>query len=525
VHPATPSWLQSSRAATLLAAACGLVSGIVFIADPWGLLLWVALVPFFATVWATGLRLSMLWRVCLAWALPFHLCGLVHMTKLHSLEWRGLSWGQSLGVAYGSWIAMSTLLALGVVAWGLVIGALRPRGAARWVAPVALWVAMEWAQRHVPLALPWNTLAVSQAPFPAVTQIAAVTGSLGVTALLVLVNNAIALAVFERRFRACALAVALAVLNSLVGLAFLATRPPRAHDTGVSVRIVQGNIAPELAWKPEAIFELLGVFQSMTLEAAKDHPRAILWTETALPADVAHTPMLDETMRALARQTGASIGLGALGVRDGRYQNTFGFYPPGGGPSSWYAKRHLVPFGEYTPGGALLRPLLAASGLLAANTLPSDVLAGDSDAPLEAAGLRWGPLICFETMFPELTRASVRAGANVVVEVTNDAWFKDSTALVRHDDHGALRAVETRRFVVRGANTGVSSVIDPYGRVLVRSARAARATLAAEIWPVEPLTPYARLGEWLAAASFACLALAALDRLRQARQGGGSGAE
>lgn len=490
-------WLRVYRSDFALAALSGLATGIAFLSEFGGLAVWFSAVPLFVAIWRDELKLKRLLKIAFAWATPFHLCALAHAANLHSLEWRGLSYPQSLLVAYvGAWFGLSFILTLSSLVWATCLAFTRPSGGYRHIVPVFLWVLLEFLQRVIPLSVPWNTLAVTQAAFPSVIQISSITGSLGVSALIIAANNSIALALLNKKWVSAAPALVLALLNAILGKAFLSTRPVPSPGTGVSVQILQGNIEPERAWKPEAIFELLGVFQQLTEQASASHPNVILWTETALPANLRGTPMLNAALGLLARQSKATIGLGALGVENQQMQNTLEFYDPSGAPVVHYAKRRLVPFGEYTPGGAVLRPLFASVGLLAGNTLSGDLLPGATAAPLPAASLKWGPLICFETIFPDLARDSVAQGANVLVEVTNGAWFKKSAALLRHHEHGVLRAVENRRYLIRAANTGVSGAIDPYGRQLARTPICEKAIVSAEIWPVEEQTLATRLGDW-----------------------------
>lgn len=521
-RPLVVSRSPASLSDLALAGGSGLISGLAFIQAQGGFLLWCSLVPFFYALWRGDWQWDRLWRLALAWSLPYNLCGLFFLTNLHSLEWRGLTYAQSLIFAYGAaWVGVSLLLVPALLAWCYGLYRLRPQGLWRLVLPVVLWVLMEWAQRHVPLALPWNTLALSQASYPPVIQLAALTGSLGISALMVLVNNALALSLLSRRWRMAALAVGLAAANLLAGRAYLASRPEPVPGTGVTVAVIQGNIRPDVNWSPSSFTEMLTTFREMTVQAslATPRPQLIVWPESALPVDVPHTPWLDQLLRDLARSTNAALAVGALEVRpdDQRIQNNLGLYDPAGGPTQWYHKRHLVPFGEYTPGGGIIKPVLSAMGLDAANTLPADAMPGEWPGPLRAATLHLGPLICFETVFPHVVREAVTAGADALIEVTNDAWFKSSIALVQHNGHGTLRAVENHRYAVRAAITGISAVIDPYGRQLATSRANEQTIVTGEIWPMKAMTPYGRFGDWFVGVCGGLLVVfAALERRRSA---------
>jgi apolipoprotein N-acyltransferase len=494
--------LTSDRA-RWIAAGSGLVSGLVFTHPAFGWLLWLSLVPFFMTLWAGDWQWRRLWRLCLAWAVPFNLCGLYFLTRLHSLEWRGLSYAQSLIFAYGaSWVGVTLLLVPALLAWGYALYRLRPTGAWRFVTPVVLWVCMEWAQRHVPLAMPWNILALPQVTMPPLIQVAALTGTLGVSALVVACNNALALALLEGVWRQAAVVLGVGAANALGGWAYLASRPVPAAGSGVPVALIQGNIRPDVNWQPSAFADMLGTFETLTREAAIRKPKLIVWPESSLPVDVPHTPWLQQRLQDLARDSGATLAVGALQLRteDHRLQNALGFYAPDGAKTPWYYKRHLVPFGEYTPGGNVLKPALLAIGLSAANTLPSDAMPGDWPGPVLVQGLRLGPMICFESIFPDVVSEAVAAGADTLIEATNDAWFKDSVALAQHNAHATYRAVENHRWMMRAAITGISAIIDPYGRTVASAPANTQAVVQGEVWPVSERTPASRWPDWFVAA-------------------------
>lgn len=508
----------TSRRAGWLVAGSGLVSGLVFTHPSLGWLLWVSLVPLFLALWAGDWRWSRLWRLCLAWSVPYNLCGLYFLTKLHSLEWRGLSYAQSLIFAYGaSWLGVTLLLVPALIAWGYALYRLRPVGAWRYVTPVALWVVMEWAQRHVPLAMPWNLLALPQVPFPPVIQVAALTGSLGVSAFVVACNNALALGFLEGFGRPAVVALGLTAANAVGGYAYLASRPTPTSGSGVPVALIQGNIRPDQNWSPSSFGDMLGTFERLTRQAAGHKPRLIVWPESSLPVDVPHTPWLLQRLQDLAHESGATLAVGALQIRseDHRLQNALGFFDPHGATPPWYFKRHLVPFGEYTPGGNVLKPALLALGLSAANTLPSDAMPGDWPGPVAVQGLQLGPLICFESIFPDVVADAVAAGADTLIEATNDAWFKDSVALAQHNAHAALRAVENHRYTMRAAITGISAIIDPYGRTVAAAEPNVEAVVQGEVWPVSERTPASRWPDWFVGASALTVAAGAVAGRRR----------
>jgi apolipoprotein N-acyltransferase len=247
------------------------------------------------------------------------------------------------------------------------------------------------------------------------------------------------------------------------------------------IGVVQGNIAQDLKWSPEMQKEILAnyVGQSQGLKK-KDHPLLVVWPETALPFYPTAHPLL-QSVRDLAVQGQISLlagapwfeedssngaGPGDAGVKSGgsgqalrRYYNSALLFDASGKIVDKYFKSHLVPFGEYVPLKKFLpflAPVVEAVG---------DFSSGTIQRPLTCQNARIGVLICFESIFPEIARKWVGVKANVLVNLTNDAWYGRSSAPYHSLAMTVLRAVETRRSLVRAANTGFSGFIDPLGRV------------------------------------------------------------
>jgi apolipoprotein N-acyltransferase len=216
--------------------------------------------------------------------------------------------------------------------------------------------------------------------------------------------------------------------------------------------------------------EILGILEETTLAAAATKPDLILWPEAVLPWAVNGDATLHAWTEALAARVGRPLLLGSIAQGPARppdeawYNGAFVADPTGGLQPAYYAKRRLVPFGEYVP----LRPLLG--------WMKKFVPIGDTDfrtgddagtmiVRLRGQATAFGPLICYEDTFPLLARASVRAGADVLAVLTNNAWFGEGGAAYQHAAHSVLRAVETRRPVLRCGNGGWSGWIDEFGGI------------------------------------------------------------
>ncbi|MNL27333.1 Apolipoprotein N-acyltransferase [compost metagenome] len=193
-------------------------------------------------------------------------------------------------------------------------------------------------------------------------------------------------------------------------------------------------------------------------------------------------------------------------------------FGPDGRNLGWDAKKHLVPFGEYLPWRNTLPPIWAQT-FTQLNLMAVDMTPGERPIPFTTSFGRVGSNVCFDSIFPDVMRNTARAGAEMFVLVTNDAWYKKTMALQQHLAHGVLRAVENRRPFLQAANTGASAVVDHTGRIVAKAPTWEPAAVMAEVRPVSEQTPYTRYGDWL---SWVLMAGAAAFVVRAARPAPGA---
>jgi len=404
-------------------------------------------------------------------------------------------------------LAMLVVLGLaGYVAlyWGAVSAALAwlrrrfgPR--ALWLAP-ALWVAAELARTYLLSGFPWGLLGYVPYRRLAVIQLAAWTGVYGVSALLVLVNTAIAWAALARRARSVALAglvSALAIGGALaVGWARLAGPPAPTIPVG----LVQGNIPQAVKWDAAYRETTLRIYADLTREVAPGS-RLVVWPEAAVPAYVRLDPAVLTWTASLSASVGAPLLVGSVDVeqqgRAVRYLNSAFLVEPRG-LRARYDKMHLVPFGEYVP----LKRLLFFVEAIAAEI--GDFTPGRRAAVFPLEGAPFGTVICYEVIFPDLFRRFAAEGASFMTNITNDAWFGDSGGPLQHLAMVPLRAVENRIAVVRAANTGVSAFVGPDGAIESTIPLERRGVLRRDVPVRAGGTFYTRVGDLFA---YACAAL------------------
>lgn len=372
----------------------------------------------------------------------------------------------------------------------------------------AAFVALEWLRGWFLSGFPWLTLGTSQAPASPLAGFAPLLGAYG-TSLAVVLAAALIAALFETRLSRArvALAIAVAVIFASGGLAKrLSWGEPSGEP--LTIALLQGNVPQSLKWRDEVRAKTLADYRDMVLAVKA---RVVVLPETSLPAFLDELPRdYLEELRAHAREARKDILLGTVerefrGGRDYDYYNSLvNLTDPG---QRGYRKRHLVPFGEYIPPGF--------KWILAVLQIPLSDFASPTGKPqvLRAAGRRFGVAICYEDIFGEEV-IELLPEAEILVNVSNDAWFGESFAADQHLQASQMRALEASRWMVRATNTGATAAIDERGEVVARLSAFTRGTLVYAVTPRTGSTPYVRWGNYAALALAAALAFVALRAAR-----------
>jgi apolipoprotein N-acyltransferase len=485
-----------------VALTAGVMLHLAYPRPGWDLLGWVSVAPVLAlAATARSPRRAFLegWLAGVAFFLPL-LRWITHsMTTFSALSWPAAN---LVLVALAAYLALYWGGVAGAVAW--LRGPLGP--AAVWLAP-ALWVAGELARTHALSGFPWGLLGYTPSERLAVIQIAAWTGVYGVSFLLALVNTAAAWVLLERTWRAAATSalVAAATTGATLGVGIAHSAPTTGS---LPVALVQGNIDQAIKLDRAYQRETLEVHGELTRQAGPGN-RLIVWPEAAVPAYVSYEPWVLAWLARLSAEVGTPLLVGAPDARDEgratRYLNSALLVDPSG-PRARYDKMHLVPFGEYVP----LRGLLFFVEAIAAEI--GDFSPGRDRVIFPLQGAPFGTVICYEVIFPELFRGFVRGGARLMVNITNDAWFGDSSGPLQHLAMVPLRAVENGVAVARAANTGVSALIHPSGRVEPQLGLFRRGVLRVDVPLRAGETFYTRYGDLFAYAMSAVTAAALAAR-------------
>ncbi len=327
-----------------------------------------------------------------------------------------------------------------------------------------LWGGMEMAQGTLFTGFSWLTLSAAMAPWPATIQGLAYVGEYWQSALFAACAAWLALGRQSRQ----SLVLGVATSVGLLIWGIWAVNMPLAEAPRIRVALIQGNIDQSIKWNKAYQEHTVYEYLRLTRKELSPKPDLIIWPETATPFYLQEDNALARQIREFVRDNRLLLLTGTpryavdLATGEVTYANSAFLLGPTGETIAFYDKEHLVPFGEYVPFGDLF-PFISR---LAVGLGDGEFTPGNNPAPLRWNHLALGMLICYEIIFPNLSQERVQFGANLLVTISNDAWFGLSSAPRQHLHQAVLRAVEQGRFVVRATNTGITAVIDPRGRRL-----------------------------------------------------------
>lgn len=456
--------------------------------------------------WIAGLLTALLWVLSIP---PFDFAEAAYVAFIPVLLWfssgpaRRLVVAVSLVTAFAAWLAiliwlrhitlggtflLAAILSAVHLPWFILAARLQPGIAgqafplrvAGCLALAGAWVVLEWVRSWLLWGFPWAPLALSQWERPVVLQVAAWTGAYGISFLLIAFNACVAQTLWIRatsRTRRLLtgwfspdLYLALGLLAGCIVLFFKCLPRPDSATGQFIAGVVQPYIPAELKWDDARELENQQILWRMTRFVGQTECEVLLWPEAATPWPVVGNEAMCEQIESLSRELGKPVLMGNLaylesvvsrGGADVWQNGIFLVDPERGLSTDYYAKRELVPFGEYVPEPfGFINKVVPLGGQCVPGSDPGLI-------PLAAGGREWkvGPLVCYEDVFPVLARDSVRAGAELVFVATNNAWYGEEGCAEQHAAHSVLRAVENRRPVLRCGNGGWSGWIDAYGTI------------------------------------------------------------
>jgi apolipoprotein N-acyltransferase len=491
------------RSSIFLALLSGTLLFLSFPKYGTGLAAWIAFIPLLHVLRATK---------------TFHgflagfVAGLIaHVGLIHWIAYVVVNYGYlPLPVGIAVMMLLSAYLALYVALFSAGVVFFNRRGISPVIAAPLLWTSLEYAKSHFLTGFPWVNLGYSQYSYTYIVQIADITGVFGVSFVIVLVNALIydaLVAVWMQRNRkqsgrravmrivACGILVFALVVYGIYRTRDIDRSVLQAPQLPVS--LVQGNIDQGVKWHPGFQHETIQIYKKLTLQAAPAGGGLIVWPETATPFFFQDQDEMHREVVSLPLTTGSRLLFGSPSYeRDVTgivLRNSAYLLSADGRIAGRYDKVHLVPYGEYVPLRRFfpfIRKLTAGIG---------DFQRGAGYEPLTMHGTgperKLGVMICYEGILPEAGRAYRRKEASLLVNITNDAWFGDTSAPHQHLSMTTFRSVENRMYTVRAANTGISAIIDPAGRIISRTNLFERTTIQGAVRFMSGNTLYAASGD------------------------------
>ncbi len=479
----------------LLSIASGLILALALPRPGTWVAAWIGLVPIMLALRGMGA-----WRA--------GVCGLITGLVYYGII---LHWISLFG--YLPWFLLITYQALYIAIFAAIYVRLQPTkiGWLGYAAVPAAWVTLQFIRTLGTYAFTWGSFAHTQADNLLVAQIASITGPWGIDFLVCLVNLVLATAVFGPLRKTAPIATACVLIAATCAFGFVSLNTKNTESNAKPIAIIQGGVSAGFDAPPDYTQRAWNIYKSLTTHIAKNRPEVIVWPETSLPADIS-TPPWNSLLCKLANSCNTELFVGAYDT-DPKTERSYNslFRCNSHIEDKAYHKVRLVPFGEFVP----MRKKL--SFLKNYGVRPDDLLAGENHVLLDSKLGKLGVSICFESLFSAVARSETRAGAKVLCVVTNDSWFQRSQAAHEHLMMAQLRAIENRRFVLRAAQTGISALIDPYGRVRSQLGIYRHGAVFGKVQPSAQLTLYSKYGDWFAFASIAIIILGAAVSVRSAR--------
>lgn len=458
---------------------------------------WVSLVPFFYVLvkqseqkgWFRALGRGIFFGFFLhffvyywfLWLYPLSFAGFEKITSLAIvlLAWLGIS------LAHGALFGIPSLFIY------LVSKKIKSRSFLIASTALVTLLSVKMTQLSA-LAFPWVRFSLGQYRATALIQSASVFGMDGVDLLILAVSGLLALAFFvkqKKRIFAISFAFLLFFANLVFGLIRINLSDDRET---LAVAAVQGNILSGEKWDGSDTAE--EVYTELTLELAESEAELVVWPETATATNLGVNSYRLGKYQALSAEIGKPILVGCFWKFEGKNSNSAVLITQDS-VSEVYSKRHLVPFGEKMPYREFLGTIVPS--LTKINLLSSDLYEAQEATVIESPWGNLAPVICFESLFPQLTKDSVNAGGELIVLVTNDSWYEDSPGVWQHLAHAVFRSVESDRDTVRAANSGVSALIDHTGRITAELGPLEKGNVVGTVHLSDSVSLYNRIGNIL----------------------------
>lgn len=524
---------------TLLLILSGVLTALTQMVDWLAPFAYLSMVPLVYALIVTAQRKLTFRRtyfIGVAFALPYFITVFHWFWYLYPMEFMGISPLYAIGIILFCWLGLAALQGFSFACFAIFFRQASAHPALSSLLFAAVWTVSEWLQSLTWAGVPWAKLALSQTGFLPAIQSASLLGAYFVTFLVALVNGILGWGLWklcpnislkgnpfgqikqslspdwkQTLLRYTSLALAVIFANVGFGCIRLATHQ-NDSERRLTAALIQGNIASGEKWDVAGDNALDIYFELTESAVAESDADIVLWPETVLTYSVKQYGSIRRAISDLAADTDTVIFVGAFDVLEDQttaadsesefltYNAVIAFYPDGTVEEKPYYKQHLVPFGEYLPMADFFDAVLPFLGQM--NLFSAPLTAGDDSAIADTEYGKVGRLVCFDSIYPTLSRQSTVDGAELILLSTNDSWYLDSPAVYQHNAHACLRAVENGRWVLRAANTGISSIISPTGEVTEQLAPLVKGYVTGEAYSSTERTLYSYTGDLIVLACF-----------------------
>lgn len=365
----------------------------------------------------------------------------------------------------------------------------------------SLWTLTEWLRGWILTGFPWLWAGYSQSEGP-LRPFAAIIGTLGISFILAFLAGAIALA-FQRKWRPLAMTLVVLTVCTLISPNISGIIK---NDRSVNVALVQGNIPQSLKWQPEVLLPTLTRYLNLSLPEMKAD--IVIWPEAAIPAPEYMVQGFLNDINSMVNENHSALITGIVNYKNDKFYNSLivlGDQKKSSDPQLTqtalnqsstshheYYKHHLLPIGEFVPFENILRPIAPLF-----NLPQSSFSRGDYIQPnLTALGYHIAAAICYEIAFPEQVRDNTHHNTDMLLTVSNDAWFGHSNGPLQHMEIAKMRAVEMGRPLIRATNNGITAIVDYRGNIVKSLPQFTAGVLTDNVQLVAGITPFKRWGEW-----------------------------
>jgi apolipoprotein N-acyltransferase len=462
-----------------------------------GFLAWIALIPLF---WALNQAVSIRQGLLLGF-----IAGMIcHIGLIYWITYVVVNYGYLpvyLGIILMLLLACYLSLYTALFVAGIIF--FRQKIALYFTAPV-LWICLEYCKSYLFTGFPWANLGYSQYLNHYLIQFADVSGVFGLSFLIVLVNAAFFEVLAEKSKKKFILAAV--VILIIAGILIYGVNRSRQIDKAlqnaaqIEVSLIQGNIDQSIKWNDSYQTQTINIYEQLSLQNTPVKGGLVVWPETALPFNYQDANDFQNQVRDISLKTKSWFIFGSTSYEKSKeniaYYNSAYLLSPTGEIKGKFDKVHLVPYGEYVP----LRNVFPFITKLTAGM--GDFSAGAGYYPLMMDGKKIGILICYEGILPFAARTYKKEGAQLLVNITNDAWFGATSAPFQHFSMAVFRAVETRLYLVRAANTGISAIVNPKGEIVARTNIFEKAAIKENVKYSNIQTIYAEYGDVLVTVCF-----------------------